>query len=80
MFFFRHILTGKDNATFDIVRVGMLLALLIVCGESVWGVYAASAVEIDKLGDMLKNFSISIANILGWGSVGCAAKSHTEPS
>ena len=27
----------------------------------------------------MTRFSVSVANILGWGSVGCAAKAHTEP-
>jgi hypothetical protein len=79
MRFFRHILTGRDNKTYDIVRVGMLAAIIIICGESLWGVIEAGGGDAAKIGDLMKNFSASIANILGWGSVGCAAKSHTEP-
>lgn len=75
----RHILTGKDNKTYDIVRVGMLMAFVVVCGENLWGLCTAGGADLGKLGELMKNFSISIANILGWGSVGCAAKSHTEP-
>jgi hypothetical protein len=77
--FFRHILTGRDNTTYDIVRVGMLLALAIVCGECLVGFGMAPGVELDKLGGMIRDFSVAVANILGWGSVGCAAKAHTEP-
>jgi len=79
MLMLRHILTGKDNKTYDIVRVGMLLALLIICAQSIWGICAANGIDLEKLGDLMKGFSVSVANILGWGSVGCAAKSHTEP-
>ena len=75
----RHILTGKDNETYDIVRVGMFVAFLIVCAENVWGMAAVKTVDLDRLGELLKSFSVSVANILGWGSVGCAAKAHTEP-
>ncbi len=75
----RHMLTGRDNRTYDIVRVGMLVAFAIVCGESLWGLYLARVTDLDKLGELMKSFSVSVANILGWGSVGCAAKSHTEP-
>ncbi len=75
----RHILTGKDNETYDIVRVGMFVAFLIVCAENLWGMAAAKTVDLDKVGELLKSFSVSVANILGWGSVGCAAKARTEP-
>jgi hypothetical protein len=77
--FFRHILTGKDNSTYDIVRVGMLASFIVVCGESVWGICACAHIEPVSVGEMMKSFSFSVANILGWGSVGCAAKAHTEP-
>ena len=77
MHIIRHMLTGKDNETYDIVRVGMLVAFAIVCGCSLWGFFAAGGIDLEKLGEFVKNFSIAVANILGWGSVGCAAKSHT---
>ena len=35
--------------------------------------------DLEKLGELMKSFSVSVANILGWGSVGCAAKARTEP-
>ncbi len=76
----RHMLTGRDNKTYDIVRVGMLVGLIMVCGESLWGLCAAGKIDLEKLGELMKSFSVSVANILGWGSVGCAAKSHTEPT
>jgi len=79
MHILRHILTGKDNKTYDIVRVGMLVAFVIVCAQSMWGLCLADAIDLGKLGEMMKSFSVSVANILGWGSVGCAAKAHTEP-
>jgi hypothetical protein len=72
-------LTGKDNKTYDIVRVGMLAAFMMICGETLWGLAQTHDVALDKLGELMKSFSVSAANILGWGSVGCAAKSHTEP-
>lgn len=75
----RHILTGKDNATYDIVRVGMMIAFFIVCAQSLWGMCIVHASDLEKLGELMTSFSVSIANILGWGSVGCAAKAHTEP-
>lgn len=79
MQFLRHILTGQDNQTYDIVRVGMMMAFLIICADSAWGLYTVSHADLQKLGELMKDFSVSVANILGWGSVGCAAKSHTEP-
>ncbi len=72
-------LTGRDNRTYDIVRVGMMVAFAIVCGESLWGLCMSGADDLEKLGELMKSFSVSVANILGWGSVGCAAKSRTEP-
>jgi hypothetical protein len=76
---FRHMLTGCDNKTYDIVRVGMFVAFALVCAENVWGMCITQNLDLEKLGELMKSFSVSIANILGWGSVGCAAKSHTEP-
>jgi hypothetical protein len=75
----RHILTGKDNRTYDIVRVGMLVAFVLVCAENIWGLVSAATLDLEKLAELMKGFSVSVANILGWGSVGCAAKAHTEP-
>ncbi len=79
MHFLRHILTGKDNRTYDIVRVGMFVSFTLVCVDCVWGVCAARDIDLQKLGEMMKSFSVSVANILGWGSVGVAAKAQTEP-
>ena len=78
--FLKQLMTGRDNATFDIVRVGMFIAFCIVCMETVTGIWSVPNTDLDKLGDFIKNFSLSVANILGWGSVGCAAKYHTEPN
>ena len=76
--FLTQLMTGRDNATFDIVRVGMFVAFAIVCMETVSGAWIMRHSDLDKLGEFIKSFSASVANILGWGSIGCAAKYHTE--
>ncbi len=70
--FFVHMLTGKDNATFDISRVLLLCSGVAFIGISIYhvvktGVWDATA------------FGIGSGAVLGGGGAGIRAKAITEP-
>ena len=71
--FFGHMTTGKDNQTFDVVRVGMLMAIVVLL---TLGVYKAvqGIVEFS-----LKELAEAITYVLGGGGAALWAKKDTEP-
>lgn len=70
--FFRYLLTGKDNRTYEIAR--FLLFIGYIC------VIVFTAVDLFAFGhfDPL-NFSMALAGLLFGGAGGIAVKAHTEP-
>ncbi len=70
--FFRLLLTGKDNQTYEIARV------LLFFGFIFFVAFAAYDVFMSKRFDPI-NFSAGLTGLLFGGSGGIAVKSHTEP-
>lgn len=70
--FLRTLLTGRDNATYDVARVLLFFggATFLVC--ALIDVAKGAAFEMDK-------FGYGFGALLGGGSVGIGAKGHTEP-
>ena len=70
--FFRLMLTGKDNHTFDVVRVVIFFGSLTYMGASMYMVVAYSIWEP-------VNYGIGLTTLLGGGAAGLAVKHKTEP-
>lgn len=70
--FLRMLLTGRDNATYDVTRVLLFFggAAFLVC--SVLDVAKGAAFEMDK-------FGYGFGALLGGGGAGIGVKGHTEP-
>ena len=68
----RHMVTGRDNTTWDVARVLLLL------GGGVFLVCTLIAVMKTQVFDMEK-FGYGFGALLGGGGVGIGAKAHTEP-
>lgn len=67
-----HMLTGKDNETFDISRVLLLLTGITFVGVSVFHVIATHTWDPVAYG-------AGAAGVLGGGAAGVAVKAKTEP-
>jgi len=70
---FTHLLTGKDNQTFDIARVAWLISLLAVLCVAGYQVVMHGAVSLRELAE-----SLGIVSASGGASVW--AKKDTEPT
>ena len=70
---FTHLLTGKDNATFDIARVAWFISLLAVLCVAGYQVMEHGAVSLRELAE-----SLGIVSASGGASVW--AKKDAEPS
>lgn len=68
----QHLLTGKDNKTYDIGRVLWTLGFLTYLGLSILAV-------IQKQPWHPMDFGYGLAAVLAGGGIGVAVKSHTEP-
>jgi hypothetical protein len=70
--FFRYLLTGKDNKTYEIARFLLFIGFISLI------VFTAYDVFVLKHFDPL-NFCTGLAGLLFGGSGGIAVKAHTEP-
>lgn len=70
--FFVHMLTGKDNATFDVSRVLLLASGLTFLGLSIY--HAIAHAQFDPT-----NFGVGAGAVLGGGAAGVAVKGSHEP-
>ena len=70
--FFTHILTGKDNKTYDIGRVTWLLGVLGIILLAAYEVIITSTVS-------LREFAESLGIVSGAGGAGIYLKKETEP-
>lgn len=70
--FIKHILTGKDNATYDIGRVALLGGFVVICGAGFLNLFLAHPIDLVGLATALGGYVT--ACMLGIG-----AKSRTEP-
>jgi hypothetical protein len=71
--FLRLLLTGKDNATYDITRFLLLLGFISFVGLAAWDVLIGGH-AFDPSG-----YSLGLTGILFGGSGGIALKARTEP-
>ena len=71
--FFSHLLTGKDNQTFDIARVAWLVSLLAVLSVAVYEVATHGAVSLRELAE-------SLGIVSGAGGASVWAKKDAEPT
>ena len=72
MKFFKDLLTGADNATFDLIRVGTAIGLVVYFGATFYAI--ATGTKFDWL-----NFGGGLGAILGLGGAGIGVKAHAEP-
>lgn len=70
--FFQHLLTGKDNETYDIARVLWALGTLVYLGLSIYAM-----VKGEPWNPL--NFGAGLGTTLAAGGIGIAIKSNTEP-
>jgi len=70
--FFRHLLTGKDNQTYDIGRILWLLSGLVFLALSIYDVLQGNPFRC-------VHFGAGAASILAGGGGGLALKKSTEP-
>lgn len=70
--FFVHMLTGKDNATFDVSRVLLLGSGVTFLGIAVFHVIATNTWDPVA-------FGAGTAGVLGGGAAGVRVKAITEP-
>ena len=71
--FFRTLLTGKDNQSFDIARVLWGGCVVVLCAME-----GHAMVYLHQAFDPVE-FAKGAAMVLAAGGVGVAVKSHTEP-
>ena len=70
---FTHLLTGKDNQTFDIARVAWLVSLLAVLLVAGYQVIVHGAVSLRELAE-------SLGIVSGAGGASVWAKKDAEPT
>ena len=71
--FLKSLLTGRDNATYDVARVLLLFGGIVFLICTVITVAHALAFDMEK-------FGYGLGALLGGGGVGIGAKAHTEPT
>ncbi|MER2519723.1 MAG: amino acid ABC transporter substrate-binding protein [Bdellovibrionales bacterium] len=70
--FLKALLTGRDNATYDVARVLLFCGGLVFLACTLIDVAKGAAFEMDK-------FGYGFGALLGGGSAGIGLKGHTEP-
>ncbi len=70
--FYKNILTGKDNATYDISRVMLGLSTITFLGISIFAVIQGQIWHPME-------FGTGLSAILAGGGAGIGLKAHTEP-
>ena len=70
---FTHLLTGKDNVTYDIARVAWMVSLLAVLAVAGYQVMMHSAVSLRELAE-------SLGIVSGAGGASVWAKKDAEPT
>jgi hypothetical protein len=69
----KQLLTGKDNATYDIARVAWFVSILAVLGVAGYQVFAYGAVSLRELAE-------SLGIVSGAGGASVWAKKEAEPN
>lgn len=69
----RECVTGKDNATHDLSRWGLLGSLVAVLAHDYYQITHGITVPV-------RDFALSLAALLGLGGAGIGFKSSTEPT
>ena len=69
----KHLLTGKDNETFDIARVAWAISILAVLSVAAYQVITNNAVSLRELAE-------SLGIVSGAGGASVWAKKDAEPS
>ena len=70
---FTHLLTGKDNVTYDIARVAWMVSLLAVLAVAGYQVVMHGAVSLRELAE-------SLGIVSGAGGASVWAKKNAEPT
>ena len=70
---FTHLLTGKDNVTYDIARVAWMVSLLAVLAVAGYQVVMHGAVSLRELAE-------SLGIVSGAGGASVWAKKDAEPT
>lgn len=70
--FFKHILTGKDNETFDVARVLWALGGVAFVVYTGWAVFHSGAFDA-------QNYGTGFGLAMGGGGASVWAKAGTEP-
>lgn len=70
--FFKAVLTGKDNETYDVGRVLLLLGGIVFLSCTMIAVLKSLQFDMEK-------FGYGMGTLLGGGGIGIGAKGHTEP-
>ena len=70
---FTHLLTGKDNVTYDIARVAWMVSLLAVLAVAGYQVMMHGAVSLRELAE-------SLGIVSGAGGASVWAKKDAEPT
>jgi hypothetical protein len=70
--FLKSLLTGRDNLTYDVGRVLLLLGGLVFLACTVLSVLKTMQFDMEK-------FGYGLGALLGGGGMGIGAKGHTEP-
>ena len=69
----KHLLTGKDNQTYDIARVAWAISILAVLSVAGYQVITNGAVSLRELAE-------SLGIVSGAGGASVCAKKDSEPS
>jgi len=72
--FFRDILTGCDNQTYDVGRVGMFIGLISLIGLEIQQIIITHQISFNPI-----NFATAVGIILGAGGAALKLKENTEP-
>lgn len=69
---FNQLVTGKDNETWDVGRVGFILGLFVFLGNSMFSVYSSGVFNA-------QDFGIGFAGLAGGVGALLKLKENTEP-
>ena len=67
-----HLVTGKDNSTWDLGRISWLICTVSVLAKEAWQMSAGK-------GTPLRDFAIALAGVAAAHGAALGFKAHTEP-
>ena len=70
--FLHHLLTGRDNRTWDVARVLLFCGGIVFLGCTLFSVFKTLQFDMEK-------FGYGLGSLLGGGGIGIGAKAHAEP-